>query len=87
MNPEIKILGVGGSGGNTVSRIAKFNVQKVELIAINTDAQALHFCKVPKKILIGKNITDQVLARIEKPKLTPERNVFVFLTIRKIASK
>src|SRR3989344_4228899 len=58
MNPEIKILGVGGSGGNTVSRIAKFNVQKVELIAINTDAQALHFCKVPKKILIGKNITD-----------------------------
>ncbi len=57
MNPKIKVLGVGGSGSNTISRIAKFNVQGVELIAVNTDAQALHFCKIEKKILIGKNIT------------------------------
>ena len=49
MNPIIKVLGVGGSGSNTVARIAKFNVQGVDLIAINTDAQALHFCKVAKK--------------------------------------
>lgn len=55
--PKIKVLGVGGSGSNTISRIAKFDSKGVELIAINTDAQALHFCKVPKKILIGKNIT------------------------------
>ena len=57
MIPKIKVVGVGGSGSNTVSRIAKFNVDTVELIAINTDAQALHFCKVPHKILIGKNLT------------------------------
>src|SRR3989344_1987912 len=57
MLPKIKVVGVGGSGSNTVSRIAKLNVQGVELIAINTDAQALHFCKAEKKILIGKNIT------------------------------
>ncbi len=57
MVPTIKVIGVGGSGSNTVSRIAKFNGQTVELIAINTDAQALHFCRVPRKILIGKNIT------------------------------
>lgn len=61
MNPQIKVLGVGGSGSNTVSRMAKFNIQGVELIAVNTDAQALHFCKgpkgYPKKILIGKDIT------------------------------
>ncbi len=57
MNPKIKVLGVGGSGSNTVSRIAKLGVEGVELVAINTDAQALHFCKVPKKILIGKNTT------------------------------
>ncbi len=57
MIPKIKVLGVGGSGSNTVSRIAKFGVEGVELFAINTDAQALHFCHVPKKILIGKNIT------------------------------
>jgi len=57
MDPKIKVLGVGGSGSNTISRIAKFNVQGVELIAINTDAQALHFSKASKKILIGKDTT------------------------------
>ncbi len=57
MQPKIKVLGVGGSGSNTISRIAKFSEGGVELVAINTDAQALHFCKVPNKILIGKNTT------------------------------
>src|SRR3989344_6051369 len=57
MLPKIKVVGIGGSGSNTVSRISKFNVAGVELIAMNTDAQALHFCNVEKKLLIGKNIT------------------------------
>ena len=57
MQPKIKVIGVGGSGSNTVSRIAKLDVATVELIAINTDAQALHFSKATKKILIGKDIT------------------------------
>ncbi len=65
MNPQIKVIGVGGSGSNTVSRMAKFDIAQVELIAVNTDAQALHFARgrpggcpgYLKKILIGKNIT------------------------------
>jgi len=57
MNPKIKVIGVGGSGSNTVSRIAKFEMPDAELLAVNTDAQALHFAKADKKILIGKNIT------------------------------
>lgn len=57
MNPKIKVVGVGGSGCNTASRIAKFNVQGVELIAVNTDAQALYVCKVEHKVLIGKSST------------------------------
>jgi cell division protein FtsZ len=57
MNPKIKVIGVGGSGSNTVSRMAKFQIQEVELLAVNTDAQALHFSKADKKILIGKDIT------------------------------
>jgi len=57
MSPQIKVIGVGGSGSNTVSRMAKFDIQGVELIAVNTDAQALHSCKANKKILIGKEIT------------------------------
>lgn len=57
MTPKIRVVGVGGSGSNTVSRIAKFEGKGVELIAINTDAQALHFCKVSQKMLIGQHIT------------------------------
>ncbi len=54
---NIKVVGVGGSGSNTISRMAKCCIQGIDLIAINTDAQALHFCKAGKKILIGENIT------------------------------
>ncbi len=61
MFPVIKVIGVGGSGSNTVSRMVKRGISGVELLAVNTDAQALHFSKgpksQPKKILIGKNIT------------------------------
>lgn len=57
MNPQIKIIGVGGSGSNTISRMAKFDIQQVDLVGVNTDAQALHFCKAKNKILIGKNTT------------------------------
>ena len=58
MNPVIKVIGVGGSGSNTVSRMERLGVNSVELISVNTDAQALHFSKANKKILIGKNITN-----------------------------
>ena len=57
MNPQIKVIGAGGSGSNTVSRMAKLNIEAIELLAVNTDAQALHFCKADKKILIGKDVT------------------------------
>jgi cell division protein FtsZ len=57
MNPKIKVIGAGGSGSNTVSRMARFDIKGIELISINTDAQALHFSKADKKILIGGNIT------------------------------
>lgn len=53
----IKVIGVGGSGSNTISRINKINLQGVGLVAVNTDAQALHFCNVARKVLIGKKIT------------------------------
>ncbi|MDP1854384.1 MAG: cell division protein FtsZ, partial [Candidatus Omnitrophota bacterium] len=63
MQPKIKVIGVGGSGSNTVSRMAclrrqaKLEMQEVELLAVNTDAQALYFSKADKKLLIGKDIT------------------------------
>lgn len=54
---KIKVVGVGGGGGNSVSRMVECKIHGVELIAINADAQDLHHCLAPQKLLIGKNLT------------------------------
>ena len=54
---RIKVVGVGGGGGNAVSRMSKDFTRGVEFIAINTDHQDLDYCDVRKKIYIGKNLT------------------------------
>jgi cell division protein FtsZ len=53
----IKVVGVGGGGSNAVSRMAQSQLQGVEFIVINTDAQALQNCNIPCKIQIGQKIT------------------------------
>jgi cell division protein FtsZ len=55
--PKIKVIGIGGSGGNTISRMVKEGISGVDFIAVNTDAQALKACLAPQKVLIGENIT------------------------------
>lgn len=54
---RIRVVGVGGSGGNAVNHMVESNVQGVDFIAINTDAQDLHKSKAGKKIHIGKSLT------------------------------
>jgi cell division protein FtsZ len=55
---KIKVIGVGGGGGNAVnSMIASGQIQGVEFIAVNTDAQALLTSKADTKIQIGSNFT------------------------------
>lgn len=54
---RIKVVGVGGGGGNTVTHMIRQKVQGVDFIAVNTDAQDLHHNPAPKKIHIGKNLT------------------------------
>jgi len=56
---KIKVVGIGGAGVNTVSRIAKNFKNNVELIALNTDAQSLKTANIlnKNKFLIGENIT------------------------------
>lgn len=53
----IKIIGVGGAGGNAVNRMVSLNVKGVEFIAANTDAQALRNSKAGVKIQIGTHLT------------------------------
>jgi len=54
---NIKVVGVGGSGGSAVTRMINSKLRGVEFIAINTDAQALAFNEAPIKIQIGKETT------------------------------
>ncbi|MEK7193933.1 MAG: cell division protein FtsZ [Patescibacteria group bacterium] len=54
---KIKVVGVGGAGGNAVSRMCGDFPRGVDFIAVNTDVQDLNFCRTRKKIYIGKNTT------------------------------
>src|SRR3989344_5744516 len=55
---NIKVVGVGGGGGNAISRMSdEIGIRGVDFIAINTDVQDLDYCNARRKIYIGKNLT------------------------------
>ena len=54
---RIIVVGVGGAGNNAVNRMIDENIDGVEFIGVNTDKQALQFCKAPTLIQIGEKLT------------------------------
>ena len=54
---RIKVVGVGGSGGNAVNTMINFGLEGVEFVVVNTDAQALNANAAPTKLPIDGNIT------------------------------
>lgn len=54
---RIIVIGVGGAGNNAVNRMIDENIVGVEFIGINTDKQALQFCKAPTVMQIGEKLT------------------------------
>lgn len=54
---NIKVIGVGGGGGNAVNRMVESGVQGVDFISVNTDMQALNFSQAGTKIQIGEKLT------------------------------
>src|SRR5690348_5392789 len=56
-NARMKVVGVGGGGGNALNRMVDEGVQAVEFISVNTDAQALLKNKSDIKVQIGKKLT------------------------------
>ena len=56
-NTRIKVVGIGGAGGNAIDRMMQLNMKGVELIVVNTDVQDLKAVRAHEKVRIGKEIT------------------------------
>ena len=54
---KIIVIGVGGAGNNAVNRMIDEQIGGVEFIGINTDKQALNFCKATNALQIGEKLT------------------------------
>ncbi len=75
-SPIIKVIGIGGGGGNAVNHMMANKIDGVQFICANTDAQALHRLKVDTKIQLGVELTKGLGAgtRPEVGKLAAEEN-------------
>jgi cell division protein FtsZ len=57
LKTKIKVVGCGGAGCNTISRLSESEIFGAEVFAMNTDAQHLLACRSPRKLLVGKRLT------------------------------
>lgn len=73
----IKVIGVGGGGGNAVNHMYKEGIQDVTFVLCNTDNQALLRSSVPRKIQLGKTITEGLGAgnRPERARMAAEESL------------
>ncbi len=55
--PTIKVVGVGGGGSNAINRLVEQRIPGIDLIAVNSDAQALAYATAPTRIRIGDRLT------------------------------
>ena len=58
LKPHITVFGVGGAGGNAVNNMIEKNLEGVDFVVANTDAQALQTSKATSKIQIGEKVTE-----------------------------
>lgn len=58
LKPRITVFGVGGAGGNAVNNMIEQNLEGVEFVVANTDAQALQQSRAPSKIQMGIKVTE-----------------------------
>lgn len=57
LTAKMKVVGVGGAGGNAINRMIEARLNGIEFIAVNTDMQALDICKANTRIQIGRSLT------------------------------
>ncbi len=68
---NIRVIGIGGGGNNSLNRMKEIGIRGGELVAINTDAQDLLYANADQKILVGKELT-QGLGAGSNPKIGEE---------------
>ena len=66
---SIKVVGVGGGGGNAVNRMIEEGIGGVEFVCVNTDKQHLKNCKAPQCVQIGEKLTKGLGAGAWREKL------------------
>lgn len=54
---KMKVVGVGGAGGNAINRMIEAKMSGVDFISVNTDLQALEMCKASSRIQVGRSLT------------------------------
>jgi len=54
---RIKVIGVGGAGGNALNKMIAADIEGVDYVAVNTDMQALSTCMARERVQIGRNVT------------------------------
>ena len=74
-NAKIKVVGIGGGGNNTLSRIYEIGIKGGEMVAMNTDAQDLLYANADKKILLGKDLT-RGLGAGSNPRIGEEKYLY-----------
>jgi len=67
LRPKIMVVGVGGAGGNAIANMMEAQIEGVDFIVANTDAQALSSSPSEKRIQLGPT-SPAVLARVRAPK-------------------
>ena len=60
LKPRITVFGVGGAGGNAVNNMIEKELDGVEFVVANTDAQALQQSNAPAKIQMGVKVTEEI---------------------------
>src|SRR5437868_10009084 len=68
LRPRISVIGVGGAGGNAIANMIRSDVQGVQFLVANTDAQALNSSAADQRIQLGLKIT-QGLGAGSRPEL------------------
>src|SRR5204862_5331503 len=82
LRPRISVIGVGGAGGNAIANMMRADVQGVDFVVANTDAQALNASLADRRIQLGLNITQGMGAGL-RPEIGRDEDGETLLEIEK----